>query len=102
MRMIDVELRMGQHVDDVVLFKNDGDQMRWISKDEDSYDVTFTGDSPFAASTFSVPAGKSALSGPVGSEVDPPEDPEQAVQFKYSVRHVPSGWMLDPRVGVKR
>lgn len=98
----DVELRTGQPVRDVEISKSQKDEIRWISRDEHPYEVRFQGRGPFEESTFNIGKGTFKDSGRVRDDVTPPEDPAQAQQFKYSVHHGVSGWMLDPRVGVKK
>ncbi len=102
MSTIDVELRTGQNVIDVDLSKNGNDKVCWISKDEKAYLVNFPGGGPFDKSSFEVPAGKFATSSTVRTDVIPPEDPGQTLDFKYSIHHTDSGWLLDPKIGVKK
>jgi hypothetical protein len=66
-RGLPVHIHQGGDVDNEVVnvSKSDGDELVWYSED-DPFTITFQ-TSPFANSTFHVPAGGSINSGPVAS-----------------------------------
>lgn len=89
-----VHLRRGGEVDNEVVNvrKSAGDEVVWVS-DGDEFTISFPVN-PFAASSFHVPAGGSASSGPVGSDASPDH-------YRYFITDKTDGRSADPSLIVK-
>jgi hypothetical protein len=94
-RGLPVQICQGGEVDNEVVnvSKSAGDELVWFS-DGDGFTITFQ-TSPFSASTFHVPAGGTASSGPVR--------PGAALgHYAYYIADDSDGTGGDPDVNVKR
>ena len=94
-RALPVHIGQGGEVDNEVVNvgKSIGDEVVW-SSDGDEFTISFQ-TSPFAASTFHVPAGGSASSGPVRSGAG-------IGRYQYFVNDDSNGKGADPDVDVRR
>jgi hypothetical protein len=94
-RALPVHVGQGCEVDNEVVnvSRSAGDEVVW-SSDGDGFTISFQ-TSPFAASTFRVPAGGSASSGPVrpGAGIG---------HYQYFISDDSDGNGADPEVNVKR
>jgi hypothetical protein len=93
-RALPVHIHQGGDVDNEVVnvSKSAGDELVWYSED-DPYTVTFQ-TSPFAISTFHVPAGGSVSSGPVAAGAG-------VGQYPYFISDDNTGQGGDPGLDVR-